>query len=232
VSHRARIGTCSGLADAALVRSVFSAHGIHVVVGSEHHAGVLTGLGGGFVSLDIWVDEGDREDAMALLRDLRERGARDTGDRSVDCDDEIDDDGGGKLGGQVGEDRDDDLAPRRRGDLDEDLEPRNRGDLDKDLEPRSADDLAVRIARRRDIAIALLLGCCLTFGTAHAFTRAWLRAVLLAAVETIALVRVIDGDLRGALAIVGIVAFDVIGAVWRVQTASRSNLPIARMRAR
>src|SRR5262249_50697375 len=78
VSDRVRIGTCADLGDAALVRSVFAARDIHVVIGTEHHASVLTGLGGGFVSFDIWVSEEDAEEASELLRDLRERGAEAT----------------------------------------------------------------------------------------------------------------------------------------------------------
>jgi hypothetical protein len=84
---RVRIGTCSGPADAALVRSMFSAHGIDVVIGAGNHASLLGGLGGGFLSLDIWIDEADSEDATALLRDLRERDER---DGEGDEDDEYD----------------------------------------------------------------------------------------------------------------------------------------------
>lgn len=68
---RARIGQCSNPADAALIRSAFQAHDIAVVIGAEQHAGLLGGLGGGFLSLDIWVDEEDAEQAVALLADLR-----------------------------------------------------------------------------------------------------------------------------------------------------------------
>lgn len=68
---RARIGQCSNPADAALVRSAFEAHDIPVVIGAEQHAGLLGGLGAGFLSLDIWVDEEDAEQAIALLADLR-----------------------------------------------------------------------------------------------------------------------------------------------------------------
>src|SRR5512144_2607043 len=71
MTSRIRIGTCSGVADAALVRSVFGAHGIHVVIGAEGHAGVLGGLGGSFLSLDIFVAEADAEEAVALLHDIR-----------------------------------------------------------------------------------------------------------------------------------------------------------------
>ncbi|MGE0871084.1 MAG: DUF2007 domain-containing protein [Kofleriaceae bacterium] len=72
---RVRIGTCSGTAEAALLRSMFDAHDIPVVVGGEHHANVLGGLAGSFISLDIWVDEADAEQAAALLADVRAGGS-------------------------------------------------------------------------------------------------------------------------------------------------------------
>src|SRR5215831_13046420 len=75
VSRRLRIGTCADTADAALVRSVFAARGIPVVIGAEHHASLLGPIGSSFLSLDIWVAEEDAEDAAALLRDLREHPA-------------------------------------------------------------------------------------------------------------------------------------------------------------
>lgn len=74
---RVRIGTCSGPADAALVRSVFDAHEIPIVINAEQHASVLGGLGGAFVPLHIYVDEEYAEDAAALLADLHAREAPD-----------------------------------------------------------------------------------------------------------------------------------------------------------
>jgi hypothetical protein len=81
---RVRIGTCSGPADAALVRAAFAAHEIHAVVGAEQHAGMLGGLGGSFLSLDIWVDDQDAEEAIALLRDLRGEGPDDAAEHGVE----------------------------------------------------------------------------------------------------------------------------------------------------
>src|SRR5207249_1515627 len=70
---RVCIGTCSGLADAAFLRSVFAAHDIPVLINAENHASMLGGLGGAFVRLDIVVDEAYAEDAAALLLDARGR---------------------------------------------------------------------------------------------------------------------------------------------------------------
>jgi hypothetical protein len=81
---RVRIGTCSGPADAALVRAAFAAHDIHVVIGAEQHAGMLGGLGGSFLSLDIWVDDQDAEEAIALLRDVRGEGPDDAAEHAAE----------------------------------------------------------------------------------------------------------------------------------------------------
>ncbi|MCX5747572.1 MAG: DUF2007 domain-containing protein [Proteobacteria bacterium] len=86
-----RIGVCSGPADAALVRSAFSAHDLHVVIGAEQHANLLGGLGGGFLRLDIWVDDEDADEATALLADLRGATPDDTAFPPDDSDEPPDD---------------------------------------------------------------------------------------------------------------------------------------------
>jgi hypothetical protein len=70
---RVRIGTCTGPADAALVKSAFEAHEIPVFINAEQHASMLGGLGGVFVPLHIFVEEDFAEEAAELLRDLREQ---------------------------------------------------------------------------------------------------------------------------------------------------------------
>jgi hypothetical protein len=70
---RVRIGTCSGPADAALVKAALEAHDIHVLINAEQHASMLGGLGGAFVPLHIFVDSSQAEQAAALLADLRSR---------------------------------------------------------------------------------------------------------------------------------------------------------------
>jgi hypothetical protein len=94
------------------------------------------------------------------------------------------------------------------------------------------DAFHLQIDRRRRTGIALLLGCCITFGTAHMFARAWLRGAALAAVELIGIVQVAAGHRGGTMAIVGAVAVDVIGAVWRIWSAQPSPIPEARLRRR
>lgn len=197
---RVRIGTCLDPADAALVRSLFSAHGVAVVVGAEHHASLLGPMGASFLSLDIWVDGADREEAVALLQDLRERDERG---------DEANDDG-------ADDDRD------RHGDP-------AAGDDDRDTGGRSVQQ---RIDRRRRTGAVLLLGGCITFGTAHMLTGAWMRGILLAAVEVIGLRQLGDESARhviGGAAVAAAILADVIGALWRVRAAPRSGLPAARV---
>jgi hypothetical protein len=198
VSLRVRIGTCSGPADAALVRSIFSAHGIDVVVGAENHAGMLAGLGGGFLSLDIWVDEEDSEEATALLRDLRER---DEGAATPDDDDDDEYDGD-----ETGE----------------------------SWRAAPVATLSQRIDQRRRTAVALILGCCITFGTAHMFTGAWLRGASLAAVELVGIFQAGAGHTLGGVAAVAAVLIDLSGAIWRIRhrgSLRRTTLPVARLRS-
>jgi hypothetical protein len=176
---------------------MFAAHGVDLVVAAENHASLLGGLGGAFLSLDIWVATDDAEEASALLHDLRERDdssaveaaaarAAAEADAGVATDDETDDEPSGSL--------------------------------------------QQRIDRRRRTGVALLLGCCITFGTAHVFTGAWARGTLLAAIELIGIMRLAGGHALGGVAITAAILADVIGATWRVRTATSSVLPMARLR--
>ena len=189
-----RIGTCSGPADAALVRSMFSAHGIDVVVGAENHAGMLAGLGGGFLSLDIWVDEEVSDEATALLRDLRER--------------------------------DDGSAPA----IDEDDDEYDGDETGESWREAPIATVHQRVDQRRRTAVALILGCCITFGTAHMFTGAWLRGVALAAVELVGILQAGAGHALGGVAAVAAVLVDLVGALRRIR-ARRTTLPVARLRS-
>ena len=191
---------------------MFSARGIPVVVGAEHHSSMLGGLGGGFLSLDIWVAEEDSEEATALLRDVREPAASHDGGLA-----------------------DDDLVADPAPDGDETSFSTSQADAATALAPASsADDTQAGfhrfIERRRRTGIALLLGCCITFGTAHMFTRAWLRGLALAGLELLGILKLAAGERIGTLAIVGAVTVDIIGAVWRVWTQDRPALPEARLR--
>jgi hypothetical protein len=200
---------------------MLSARGIPAVVGAENQSSMLGGLGGGFLSLDIWVAEEDSEEAAALLRDARGPGVCAAGDGDGDGDGECD-----------AERRDADRE-RERGDIEAGDRRDGDHDADGDLAQSvcvASDAFHLQIDRRRRTGIALLLGCCITFGTAHMFARAWLRGLALGAVELIGILQVAAGHRGGTIAIVGAVAADVIGAVWRIWSAQPSPIPEARLR--
>ena len=184
---RVRIGTCSGPADAALIRSAFDAHGIPIAINAEMHASVLGGLGGAFVPLHITVDEADAEEAAALLADLRAQ------DREVEVDD--------RAEGEPGEAEEGAPAPV-------DAAEENSGRVDN--VPR-------RVDRRRRTSSVRLLGVFLPFGTAHMSTGAWFRGMVLAGVELFSFKLIYYGVDYGLLVFFGAVATDVIGAMWRVR---------------
>lgn len=87
---RVRIGTCSGPADAALVKAAFEAHQIPLLINAEQHASMLAGLGGAFVPLHIYVDETHAEAASELLEDLRakDRDPTTEAEREADAEDD------------------------------------------------------------------------------------------------------------------------------------------------
>jgi len=194
---------------------MFAAHGIPAVVGAENHAGMLGGLGGGFLSLDIWVDGADHDEAVALLRDLRERegGASDDDYDGDDDDDAFDGD-----------------SDAARDAIDAAQDAAGTFGARPEHGPSATDSIQLRTERRRRTGIVLLLGCLLTFGTAHMFTRAWARGITLAGLEILGFMYIGErGDLGGAL-VAGAILGDLIGALWRVRTAPRTMLPEARVR--
>jgi putative signal transducing protein len=193
VSGRVRIGTCANPADAALIRSVFTARGIGVVIGAEHHASLLGPIGGSFLSLDIWVASDDAEEAAALLHDLRE---------------------GGPAGAEAGDTPEGaDAAPPDEPDEDD-------GELEHERR--------VRIEQRRRAGLAILLGCFVTFGTAHMVTGAWARGLVLAATEVAGIRYLVLGDKLGTAIILAAVIADLTGALWRLR--GPRTLPVARVR--
>jgi hypothetical protein len=73
-----------------------------------------------------------------------------------------------------------------------------------------------------------LLGLCVTFGTAHMSTGAWFRGIFLAGVEAYAFKMIVAGVPFAWAVLVGGIAADVIGALWRVRR-QRAQLPTARI---
>jgi len=210
---RVRIGTCANPAEATFIRSMFAARGMPVVIGAEHHASLLPVLGGGFLSLDIWVAGADAEDASALLRDLRAGGEDDSGAEPHDA---------------AGLDDDDTLATTASAG---DGDSAGAGDA---AAPDDDDDALVRHAQARSERhrpmLALLLGAFVTFGTAHMVSGAWMRGVILAAIEFAGILRATTGRPLGRSLILAAIAADLVGALWRLRAARAAQLPVARIR--
>jgi Putative prokaryotic signal transducing protein len=178
---RVRIGTCSGPAEAALVRAAFEAHDIPVVINAEQHASMLGGLGGALVPLYIDVPEDKAEEAVALLHELR------------------------------GEDADAEGIAE---------EPDDPGE--------SMADVAARVQRRRNTGIVVALALCISFGTAHMYTRAWKRGVGLALLELLSFRMMFESRQLGGALLLGCIAIDLVGALVRVR-APVANIPPARV---
>jgi hypothetical protein len=168
------------------VRSVFEAHDIAVVIGAENHANVMGGLGDGFLTMDISVDEARAEDAVQLLREIRSS------------------------------------------------EPVAMEDGDDDADEPDQDEAAwveQRVDRRRRTGVVLLLSFCITFGTAHMYTRAWMRGIALAGVEVLGIRFLGTKPVIGGLLIAAAVVTDLVGAMLRVR-APATTLPAARAQRR
>jgi hypothetical protein len=204
MKHRVKIGTCSGPAEAAFVRSVFNAHELPVVINGEMHASVMGGLGG-FIRLDILVDRDDAEDASALLRDIRAgepavpAGAPD-GDGAVSGGDELPDDPGGDA----------------RADAEGVWEAKH----ETSEVPLVASALTTTTGfdtRRRRTGAVLLLSVLPGFGAAHMSTGAWGRGVAIAVINVVGIAYAVSGHAGlGGMLLFGARFGDLFGALWRV----------------
>lgn len=95
-------------------------------------------------------------------------------------------------------------------------------------------DPHVAIETRKRTGAAVLLALCVTFGTAHLYTRAWMRGITLAAIELVGFRQVMDNPPLGAAMIGGAIGFDLVGALVRVRRGrrpARPHVPVARLRA-
>lgn len=95
----------------------------------------------------------------------------------------------------------------------------------------SGTDTLTRLGARKRIALALLAGLCLTFGTAHLSTRAWKRGIALAAMELVGWMRYAAGQTTLGGALIGAaIVLDVVGAIWHVTRPPRSIAPAIALR--
>lgn len=202
MKNRVRIGTCSGPAEAAFVRSVFDAHDLPVVINGEMHASAMGGLGG-FIRLDILVDSEDAEDAAALLSDIR------AGDHAVAEGDE-------SLDGPEGDERADADGVWNAKQHTEASEVSLAGPA---AAPTSGFD-----TRRRRTGGVLLLSVLPGFGAAHMATGAWGRGAMIAALNVVGIAYAVNGDFTlGGWLLFGARFADMFGALWRVWSQPGGN---------
>jgi hypothetical protein len=118
-------------------------------------------------------------------------------------------------------------------DDEEPLEPEPEPDDDDDDDASaSSSSIDVRIDRRRRTGVVMLLACCVTFGTASMYTRAWLLGALLAGGELLSFTYLVTQPRLGAPMLVGIILTDLISSLWRVRRSSRVRPPVATARPR
>jgi len=215
MNHRVRIGTCSGPAEVAFVRSVFDAHALPVVINGEMHASTMGGLGG-FVQLDILVDAEDAEDAVALLRDIR------AGDHALSEDDQLPD------GAHAASDGDD-VPEGPEGD-----ELADAAGMWNAKQHTGAPEISSSVpgptpvtgfdTRHRRTGVVLLLSVLVGFGTAHMATGAWGRGVVIAAISVAGIAYIVSGHIaEGGWLLFGARFGDLFGALWRVWSQPGSD---------
>jgi hypothetical protein len=107
------------------------------------------------------------------------------------------------------------------------------GDAGAEPSPPDEDDREleyehrIRVEQRRRASLAILLGCFITFGTAHMVTGAWARGLVLAAIEMVGLRYLLLGERFGTALILAAVITDLTGALWRLRR--QQTLPTARI---
>ena len=201
MSNRVRIGTCSGPAEAAFVRSVFDAHEVPVVINGEMHASALGGLGG-FIRLDILVNSEDAEQASALLTDIR------TGEHAI-AEDEA-------VAEETGDDAPDDAARDERADAEGVWHAKHETAAEPATDAPAVPPTRFDTRRRRT-GIALLLSVVPGFGAAHMSTGAWGRGVAIAGANVIGFAYLLGHDRSlGGSVLFAARLVDLLGALWRV----------------
>ena len=102
------------------------------------------------------------------------------------------------------------------------VDPEVDDELDAAADPREAIDA------RRKTGIVLLLSCVVTLGTGHVYAGAWVRGLVLAAIEIYGFSVVGQDAQLGFALIAGAVVVDAVGATLRVRRL-RERVPRARL---
>ena len=202
--ERVKIGTCSGPAEAAFVRSVFDAHELPVVINGEMHASAMGGLGG-FIGLEIFVDREDAEEATALLRDVR------AGEHAVAEDSELAEGAHADLPGDEAHEQGDERA-----DAEGVWGVKRAATAVARPDPPGAVKTAGPDPRRRRTGVVLLLSVIPGFGAAHMSTGAWGRGVAIAILNVIGVAYLARDVSVGGWLLFGARFIDLLGALGRV----------------
>jgi hypothetical protein len=119
---------------------------------------------------------------------------------------------------------------RAGGGEDEDAPPDGEASAappDDDDDAELEHERRMRSAQRSRAGLAILLGCFVTFGTAHMAAGAWARALVLATTEVVGIRYLMVGEKFGTAIILAAVIADLTGALWRLRR--QRNLPVARV---
>jgi len=102
---------------------------------------------------------------------------------------------------------------------------------DEEEDEDEVDEISLRLERRKRIAIAIMLGCFITFGTAHLSAGAFKRAFAIALFEMLAIRElIVHGPWPGAAMCVGAVLLDMVGSVHVIRERFAHRIPPATLR--
>ena len=182
---RVWVGTCAGPRDVLLIRSLFNAYDIPVVISGERHFALFPWYVGAFRT-DVFVDAAD---AAALLADSR------TGERPVPD--------------HVGSPEDEDEIDR-----DHEIENRDHACDVRPIGWPPHPWSGVASDRWHQAGMALLFGVILGFGAAHFYyTRAWVRGVALALVQ-LSIFDIFGYSMHTLALVTSARLADAVGALW------------------
>jgi hypothetical protein len=97
----------------------------------------------------------------------------------------------------------------------------------EDDDDEGASGVDARVDRRRRTGVVLLLAMCITFGTAHMYTGAWLRGLCLAGIEIFAFRTMMTEPKLGTALLLACIAADLVGALLNLR---KQRIPEARLR--